>query len=227
MLSKESLNKTLEKISNAARESGRKATDVKLVVVTKTWPVDVVKKCAELGIKSFGENYVQEAILKQDELTHLNLDWHFVGSLQSKKIKDLVGRFSLIHSLDRLKVAEEISKRSLKDQGVLLQINIGREESKSGLLLENAKEAIEKIQQLPKVMLKGLMFMPPLSGGSGESSLRFFEDGKKAQETLSKYVDGPHSLKELSMGTSQDFEYAIKAGATIIRLGTVILGERT
>ena len=219
-------------MAEAARVSGRRVEDITLLAVTKTWPAETVRSGYQLGIRHFGENYVQESLAKMDELTDLEkVSWHMIGHLQSNKVKSLVGRFDLIHSVDRLSLAQEISKRTDQDektkepQKILIEVNIANEPSKSGVHVDGLPAFLEEVQKLKWVTICGLMVMPPLDATSEEAK-RYFDLIRDERDRLLSRLSAPHSLVELSMGTSHDYKEAIEAGATIVRLGTVLFGER-
>ncbi len=225
---KKKLTVVLDRIDNAARRSGRNPEEIRLVTVGKTQPVDVIRQAIESGAGIIGENYIQEARNKFDALVHLPAQWHFIGHLQSNKAKYAVRMFDLIHSVDSLKLATEISKQAQKAgkvQEILIQVNISGEASKSGVSEDRALDLIHGISELPHLRIKGLMTMPPFFDDPDRArpyfaALRRFRDGIRTD----KIVDT--SLKELSMGMTGDFEAAVEEGATLVRIGTAIFGER-
>jgi len=219
------------KIAKAVQVSGRKRDDVLLLAVTKTWDAKIVQNAYDLGLRSFGENYVQEAVEKIDQLGFSEAKWHFIGHLQSNKVKNIIGKFELIHSVDRLSLAKEISNRVAQNehvnqaQNILIEVNIANEESKSGIQLEALPKFLDQVQEFEHISVRGLMIMPPLN--LPESELKgFFNLIRDERDRLASRMSSPHSLIELSMGTSHDYVEAIEAGSTIVRLGTVIFGER-
>lgn len=217
----ENLKTVKAKIVAACERVGRNAGDVRLIVVSKGQPIEKIVAAAQAGHLSFGENYVQEALEKIDEVP--GCQWHLIGALQSNKVKSIVGKFSLIHAVDRDSVLEEISKRAREAQvmqKILLEINVAGESTKAGIGLSAAPEFIRKAQSLPHVLVSGLMCMPPIATRA-EDSRRYF---KKTSELLEKYRSD--DFFELSMGTSQDYEIAIEEGATLVRVGTQIFGSR-
>jgi MAF protein len=236
------LNKVREIISSAARRSGRSKDSVQLIAVSKTKPIAMIEEAMRAGQFSFGENYVQEAVQKVESLPRA--DWHFIGSLQTNKVKQVVGRFSLIHSVDRLRLAEEISRQAMQlniVQDVLVQVQIGDEATKRGSALSDASELIRAVIALPGVRVRGIMSLPPLTDDETLARKRFAElrDAfhRWRQECFVRVPTAPlasespvHSqsdvFTELSMGTSSDFEWAILEGATMVRVGTSIFGER-
>jgi pyridoxal phosphate enzyme (YggS family) len=221
----EKISAVKEKIASAAKKSGRSEKDVRLVAVTKNFSSEIIREAHKSGLKIFAENYVQEATEKMADLHNLPLEWHFIGHLQTNKVKATSDKFSLIHSVDRLKLANEISIRSNKNQKVLIEVQLVPENSKSGCPVDELPDLLEGVQSLPNLTLTGLMFMPPLHQ-TIEEQLRYFSQARKLREKMAEFVSAPHSLIELSMGTSHDFEVAIREGATLVRLGTVLFGER-
>lgn len=213
------------KISLAAKQSGKLVEEIKLVAVSKGFSSENIRECHANGLSTFGENYAQEAIVKLEELKDLNISWHFIGHLQSNKVKWIANRFDLIQSVSSLKIASEIHNRSDRPQKILIEVNLGGEGSKSGCDPEKLGGLLEKIQHYQKLEICGLMFMAPL-GANENQQKKYFESAFELMREHEGSVSKPHKLKELSMGTSQDFEAAIRAGATMVRLGTNIFGER-
>ena len=201
------------------------ALDAKLVAVSKLQSAETVRELAAQGQKIFGENYVQEALSKIEKLKDLDLEWHFVGRLQKNKVKQVVGVFGLIHSVDSLELAETINRIAGEKgltQRVLFQLNLASEESKGGFSRTEFSEKIEDLKNLQHLQIEGLMTMPPLFDDP-ERSRPYFQELRELQKKYSK--DFP-LLYELSMGTSADFEIALEEGATLVRLGTIVFGER-
>lgn len=224
----------LERMDTAARKSGRSGEDVQLVVVTKSHPVAQIAELIELGVRDVGENRVEEALFKQQILADRpEINWHMIGHVQSRKADDVCGNFSLVHSVDRLKLANRLNRRA-DELGiivpVLLQFNVSAEATKSGwqasvpdrwpaLLPE-----IEAVLQCPQLAVQGLMTMAPYSTDP-EAARPYFARLRALREFLSMRF--PHQRwDQLSMGMSGDFETGIEEGATIVRIGTAILGER-
>jgi PLP dependent protein len=215
-------------ISDACRRFGRHEGDVRLVAVSKTKTLSEIDEASAAGQTVFAENYVQEAVEKI--LARPNLEWHFIGSLQTNKVKDIVGLVSLIHSVDRMKLLAEISKEALKKsvvQDVLLQVHIGGEATKHGFFEDELTRDFVSMAALTGVRIRGLMSMPPLSEDIGVSR-RYFRElheiHTKLKNMLSEDKREPFIL--LSMGTTSDFAAAIAEGATHVRIGTAIFGER-
>ncbi|UZP69162.1 YggS family pyridoxal phosphate-dependent enzyme [Desulfovibrio mangrovi] len=223
-----------ERIEGAVRKAGRDAGSVSLVAVSKTHPAESVEVVAGEGQVVFGESYVQEALAKQEELSRLPLEWHFIGHLQSKKARDVVGRFALIHGVDNLKLAQNLQNRmamlpvtttgaDVSVQDILIQVNIGREPQKGGIAIEDLLPFAEDVVKLPQLRLRGLMCMPPFHC-VGDLASPFFAHLRELKEQVERHVG--MTLPHLSMGMSQDFEQAIAEGATLVRVGTDIFGER-
>lgn len=224
------LSEINKKIEESCRRSGRSPSTVQLVAISKTQPISKIREAFDYGQREFGENYVQEALPKIDQLQSAPIQWHFVGPLQSNKIKKLVGIFQLIHSVDRLSLIKEISRQcEIKkcEQRMLVQVNLSGEISKSGVSLKDLEELIAKARQLPGVVLCGLMTMPPFSL-TPEQNRPLFAQLKKLLVDLKDqfFKDNSDQFVHLSMGTSQDFEVAIEEGSTLIRLGTQVFGCR-
>ncbi|MGD9412656.1 MAG: YggS family pyridoxal phosphate-dependent enzyme [Desulfobacterales bacterium] len=217
-----------ERIRQAAESCNRDADSIRLVAVSKTIAADTVREAIEAGVTILGENYVQEARDKFNALVQYPVSWHFIGHLQSNKAKYGVRLFDLIHSVDSLKLARELDKQAAKVdkvQHILVQVNISGEDTKSGISADEAPGLIAEISQLKNIAVKGLMTMPPYFYQPEKvrpffAALRELRDRIKAQSL-------PHvSMDELSMGMTGDFEVAIKEGATLVRIGTAIFGER-
>ena len=220
---RENLERVRERIAKAAERAGRSPSEVKLMGATKSVPPEKIREAAEAGLRLFGENRVQEGINKMEELEGLELEFHFIGVLQSNKVRKAVEHFSAIHSVSSLKLAKKID-RVAGEKGIkyplFFEINLSGEESKSGFLPEEFFSALEELSSLSHIKPIGLMTIPPL----GKDPRPYFV---KLRETLEKIKDrfGP-DFKELSMGMSDDFEIAVEEGATIVRVGRAIFGER-
>lgn len=204
------------RVSEAAARAGRNPSSVRLIAVSKTQPVERVREAFQAGQTLFGENYAQELREKSQALGP-GVEWHFIGALQSNKARLVVGRAALVHTCNRLALAQELSRRAQASgvtQRVLLEINVGREPQKAGALPEEAAALLDQVRALPALGCEGLMCIPPASGDPRPHFRALRELGK----TL--------GLRELSMGMSADFEAAIEEGATLVRVGTAIFGER-
>jgi pyridoxal phosphate enzyme (YggS family) len=211
------LQKIRDRVAAACARAGRDANSVKILAVSKGQDFAQIRQAALCGQNFFGENYAQEATEKMEKLEGLPLAWHFIGRIQSNKIKHLVGRFAVIHSVDRLNIAEAISAASSTPQEIFLQYNVADEVTKAGAAEAGLAALAFKMGALPNIRLTGLMVMPPLSSDLEEVRPYF----KKARALATNL-----GLNELSMGTSSDFEVAIEEGATWIRTGTEIFGPR-
>lgn len=224
----ENLKAIRENIANAAVESGRKPEDITLLAATKTVPVEVINHSIALGVDHIGENRVQELMDKYDsyDLKRSKLD--FIGHLQVNKVKYLIGRVSMIQSVDSEKLAAEVSRLSFKKgltTDILLEVNIGREENKSGVLPEMLPELIDKISQFPAVHIRGLMAIPPAGAPEAETRDYFLRMNQYFIDTQGKKMDNV-SMDYLSMGMSADYAQAILAGANLVRVGTALYGPR-
>ena len=216
------------KISAACERAKRTRKDVHLVGVSKLHPVEKIQTAISAGLTEFGENYVQEMLMKQGEVENRKIVWHFIGPLQTNKVKSLVGKAELIHSLDRESLGFEISKHAAKAgvvQECLIQVNIACEDTKSGCAPNMTKPLLEKLSKMKGLRVRGLMVMPPLSE-SVEGSRPHFQRTRELLIDLNGGRSESDRLVFLSMGTSQDFEVAIEEGATHIRIGTTIFGGR-
>jgi hypothetical protein len=225
---KQRLEHIKQRIRQAAESCKRDADSVRLVAVSKTIAADIVKEAIEAGVTILGESYVQEARAKFKALVQYPVSWHFIGHLQSNKAKYAVRLFDLIHSVDSLKLARELDQQARKVdkiQQILVQVNIGAEDTKSGISTDEASRLVAEISQLKNLAVKGLMTMPPYFY-QPEKAQPFFAALREMRDQI-KEQSLPHvSLDELSMGMTGDFEVAIKEGATLVRIGTAIFGER-
>lgn len=225
---KENLEKIYETIRKSAEKVGRNPNEIILLGASKTQPVEKIIEAYNAGLKYFGENKVQEGMKKIDKLKpkYSDIHWHFIGGLQTNKAKYVVKYFELIHSVDRKSLVDEIDKRAKKIDKVqecLIEVNIGDEETKYGVNPEDLEELYEYCLSKENIKILGLMCIPPYSEDK-EQSRRYFIKLRELKEKLeNKYkVKLPH----LSMGMSDDFDIAIEEGATIVRVGTAIFGER-
>jgi hypothetical protein len=200
--------------------------DTVLIAVSKTRSIEEIKEAYDCGIRDFGENKVQELIGKIDSLPN-DINWHLIGHLQTNKVKYIVGKVSLIHSLDSIKLLYEIEKQYKNKNciaNVLIQVNIGREESKTGILLEDLEELLLSCEKCSNVKIWGLMAIIPK--GSQESCSMYFKKMKKLWDDISLRKFKNIKMKYLSMGMTGDYEIAIKEGSNMIRIGTGIFGPR-
>jgi pyridoxal phosphate enzyme (YggS family) len=224
---KKRLDNVKDRINKTALKCGRDPESIHLVAVSKTIPANRVREAIMAGVTTLGENYVQEARNKFNVLGTFPVSWHFIGHLQSNKAKYAVRLFDLIHSVDSLKLARELNKQAKKVnkiQDVLIQINISKEPSKSGSDIENAANLIKDIVLFENLTVKGFMAMPPFFNNP-EKARPYFTALRNLRDQIQKDFPGV-DLNELSMGMTGDFEVAIEEGATFVRIGTAIFGER-
>jgi pyridoxal phosphate enzyme (YggS family) len=217
------------RLQQAARDAGRNPEDILLLAVSKTRTSAQVKAAVDCGLSSFGENYLQEAIEKIEQLRGLDISWHFIGPLQSNKSRQVAEHFDWVHSVDRLKIAKRLSDQRPTDMpplNICLQVNIDNEPSKSGLSPQQAVAAACSIAALPNLRLRGLMAIPRPSTEPAEQRQPFAQLRALLAEINSK-LDNSQKLDTLSMGMSGDLEPAIYEGATIVRVGTDIFGPRS
>jgi hypothetical protein len=219
------LQAVLARIDQTAQHYGRNPRDIALLAVSKTWPAQAVRDAALVGQRAFGENYVQEAVDKIAELGELGLEWHFIGPLQSNKTRLVAEHFDWVHSVDRLKIAERLAEQrpaSLPPMSVCLQVNISGEAAKSGVRPAEASAVAHAIANLPRLRLRGLMAIP-----APEDNLEAQRRPFRQMHELYKQLRAEGlALDTLSMGMSHDLEAAIAEGATLLRIGTAIFGER-
>ncbi|MBU5637023.1 YggS family pyridoxal phosphate-dependent enzyme [Geomonas sp. Red69] len=223
----EHLKEIRERIAQAAARGGRDPEEVRLVAVSKTKPAAAVAEAFACGQTIFGENYVQELVAKQPELPG-GLCWHFIGSLQSNKVRQIAGKVDLIHSVDRLSLAREIDRQwgALgKACDILVQVNISREETKGGTSSEELIGLVRELAQLPHLRVKGLMTMPPFFDDP-EGARPYFRKLRELADEVRRAGIPAVEMRELSMGMSGDFEAAIEEGATLVRVGSALFGER-
>lgn len=222
----ENFKQITENIARAAEKSGRKTEDITLLAATKTVDVSVINHAIQSGIKFIGENRVQEFLSKYKN--YLPAHKHFIGHLQTNKVKDIIDKVELIHSVDSYRLAEEISKQAVKrgiTANILLEINIGNEESKSGFVYEEVYDAVQKISTFDGIKIKGLMAIPPVCEKPQQNIPYFSKMNKLFIDIGNKKIDNS-SMDVLSMGMSDDYEAAIAEGATMVRLGTALFGRR-
>lgn len=215
-----------QKIAAAAQSVGKAQDDITLLAATKTVDVDVINHAIKSGVKFIGENRVQEFLTKHD--SYLPVNQHFIGHLQTNKVKDIIDKVSLIHSVDSYRLAQEISKQAVKHNvvmDILLEINIGNEQSKSGFTAQEACEAVEKIAKFDNIKIKGLMAIPPVCENPQQNRPYFAKMNKLFIDIEAKKIDNS-SMEILSMGMSDDYEVAIQEGANMVRIGTALFGRR-
>jgi PLP dependent protein len=220
------LSTVMQRIADRAQACGRDPDSVHLVAAAKSQPASLVRKAIEAGVDIVGENYIQEAQEKHAILSDALIHWHFIGHLQSNKAKYAVRMFELIHSVDSMKLAAEIDKQARKAgkiQNILVQVNISKETSKSGIMQEQTLELIRSISSYSNVRVKGLMTMPPYFDAP-ERARPYFAALRRLRDQMEQDLGAP--LEDLSMGMTGDFEVAIEEGATLVRIGTAVFGER-
>ena len=224
---KENISEVNTKIKESIKKSGRVREDVTLIAVSKTKPVSDIIEAYELGIRDFGENKVQELVNKYDELPK-DIRWHMIGHLQTNKVKQIVDKAYLIHSVDSYHLAETISKEAVKKGvscDILVEVNVADEESKFGLMLDEVYDLIVSISKLPSINIKGLMTVAPYVTNP-EDNRDVFRKLKQLSVDINMKNIHNVSMDILSMGMSGDYQVAIEEGASYIRVGTSIFGER-
>ena len=223
------LQAVVARIDAAARQYGRKPDEVTLLAVSKTWPAAAVREAFAAGQRAFGENYVQEGLDKAAELADLaaqGLQWHFIGPLQSNKTRRVAEVYAWVHSIDRLKIAERLAEQrpaNLPPLQVCLQVNVSGEDSKSGVAPADLTTLAHQVAQLPGIELRGLMAIPAPT----DDFARQREGFARLRESFEQLTAGGLHLDTLSMGMSHDLEAAIAEGASMVRVGSAIFGERS
>lgn len=224
----ENLNEIEGQIAAACQRSGRSTGEVTLIAVSKTMPVEALREAYQAGVREFGENKVQELLMKLPELP-ADIRWHMIGHLQKNKVRQIVGKTVLIHSVDSIGLAEEIEKEAAKkniEVDILLEVNVAGEDSKFGFALDVVLEAAMQISKLSHVHIKGLMTIAPFVENSEENRDVFCKLYQLYVDIKSKNIDNVN-MSVLSMGMTGDYVTAIEEGATMIRVGTGIFGTRT
>lgn len=217
-----------EKIAEAAMKAGKTRDDITFLSATKTVEPEYINYAISLGLSYIGENKVQELLSKYDEYNLENCSLQFIGHLQSNKVRQIVGKVDLIQSIDSIKLAKEVSKCSLKNNitsDILVEVNIGKEENKSGVMPEMLEELVEEISTLPAVNVKGLMTIPPICEKNDEIRRYFEKMNRLFLDISSKKLDNI-SMDILSMGMSSDYYEAILEGANMVRIGSALFGNR-
>lgn len=225
---KENLEEVREKIRQACQRSGRREEDVTLISVSKTKPVEMLKEAYEAGSRDFGENWVQEIMEKYGQMPE-DVRWHMIGHLQKNKVRQVIDKAVLIHSVDTVELAEQIEKDAAKRDltvDILLEVNVAEEESKFGFRTEEVEAAVMKIKEFPHVHIKGLMAIAPFVSNSEDNREVFKKLYQLYVDIRSKNIDNVN-MSVLSMGMTGDYEVAVEEGATMIRVGTGIFGART
>ena len=216
-----------EKVKNACQRAGRKREEVTLIAVSKTKPVSMIEELLPLGVRDFGENKVQELTAKEEVLPK-DIRWHMIGHLQRNKVKYIIDKACMIHSVDSLRLAREISKEAVKhelDVPVLIEVNVAGEESKFGVSVEETPSLVQEVSKLPGIQVKGLMTIAPYVEDPEENREIFRNLRKLSVDIREKNFDNV-TMNVLSMGMTGDYEVAIEEGATHVRVGTGIFGER-
>jgi hypothetical protein len=226
-----SLKSNLEAVQNnileAASRSNRNPSEITLIAVSKTKPVEMIQEVYDLGVRDFGENKVQELVEKYDKLPK-DIRWHLIGHLQTNKVKYIIDKAYLIHSVDSVKLAKEISKEAVKHKltaNILIEVNVSGEESKFGVAPDKLIETVREISALPSIYIKGLMTVAPYVVDSEQNREIFTQMMKFTVDIMQKNIDNV-TMGCLSMGMSGDYMTAVEEGATYIRVGTSIFGER-
>lgn len=224
---KENLKNAEENIEAACKRAGRSRDEVTLIAVSKTKPLEMLREIYDAGTRHFGENKVQELCDKMEQMPS-DIQWHMIGHLQRNKVKYIVGKVALIHSVDTYRLAEEINIQAKKRNitvPILVEVNIAGEESKFGISAEDAILLVEDISRLENVQIKGLMTIAPYVADPEENRLYFRRIKQLSVDITNKNIDNV-SMEILSMGMTGDYEVAIEEGATMVRVGTGIFGER-
>ncbi len=223
----ENLKKVQENIILAAKRAGRNPDDITLIAVSKTKPAEMIKEVYDCGVREFGENKVQE-ILQKSEFLPPDISWHMIGHLQRNKVKAVIGRAKLIHSVDSVRLAEEISKQAFNSGivvNILLEVNVAGEETKYGFRPDELNDIFPKIAALPNIFIRGLMTSAPFVADPEDNRIYFRQLKQLCVDLRNKNIDNT-SMDVLSMGMTNDYEVAVEEGATCVRVGTAIFGER-
>jgi PLP dependent protein len=219
--------KIVERVNRAASAVGRDPSEIKIVGAAKAQEAACVEAAIDAGLRLIGENYVQEAVSKRKKVAQM-VEWHMIGHLQRNKVKTAVGLFDVIQSLDSAALARELDNEGSKKNTrvrALIEVNLSGESSKSGIAKDKVLELIGSAINLPYLGIEGLMTMPPFHENA-EESRRFFRELRDLRDELCRLRLGNVKLNELSMGMTNDFEVAVEEGATIVRIGTALFGER-
>jgi pyridoxal phosphate enzyme (YggS family) len=214
-------------MEKAARKAGRDPAGIRLIAVSKTKPVSMIREAVAAGVTDLGENYVQEARDKIPQISG-NVTWHFIGHLQTNKAKYVARLFDWVHTVDRVEITDALNRRAEMENrtlNVLIEVNVGKEETKSGIMEENLLPLVAHVAEKPFLSLKGLMVIPPLTLEPEEAREYFIKTRRLAEQVEAQHIPNV-SMEELSMGMTSDFEVAIEEGATMIRVGTAIFGPR-
>lgn len=224
---KENYDIVSQKVAEACQRVGRKKEEVTIIAVSKTKPLSDVVELSKYGVMDFGENKVQELCSKYEEIEH-PVRWHLIGHLQTNKVKYIVDKVELIHSVDSLKLAAQISKEAVKKNvtvNVLIQVNVAEEETKFGLETHDVMELVQEAAKLPNIRIQGLMTIAPFVADP-EENREYFRQLKQLFVDIDKKNIDNVTMKILSMGMTNDYEVAVEEGATMVRVGTGIFGAR-
>jgi pyridoxal phosphate enzyme (YggS family) len=222
------VHRVLDRLRSAAERTGRSPESVRLVAATKTVSAERIREGLQAGLSLLGENRMQEALSKGALLRDLSPRWHFIGQLQRRKVRDAIGRFELIHSVDSVELAQEIDRRASAagvTQAVLLEVNIAGEASKAGFQPDGLMRALASLGGLPHLRIQGLMTIPPPTA-QPEEARPYFRALRELGVRIKAEGIPSLAMQELSMGMSHDFEIAIEEGATLVRVGTALFGAR-
>lgn len=225
---KENIDDILKKIDDTCKKTGRNSKDITVIAVSKTVDSKRAKEAVEAGVENLGENRVQELVKKYDELNDTDIKWHMIGHLQKNKVKYIIDKTVLIHSVESIELAEEINKRAIKNNltsNVLIELNIGEEESKFGINEDNIYDFVKNMEQFENIKVLGLMTVAPFCEDP-EDVRWVFKKMKNINDKISTMNLRNTEMKYLSMGMTNDYEVAIEEGSNIIRIGTAIFGAR-
>ncbi|MEM7282994.1 MAG: YggS family pyridoxal phosphate-dependent enzyme [Pseudomonadota bacterium] len=223
---KENLKKVGERVARAARKVNRCPRSIRVMAVTKRHSIDAIQSAAAAGQRDFGENFLQEAAEKIENLQDSGLVWHFIGRIQSNKTRSIAQLFDWVHTVDRLKIAQRLSEQRPEDHprlNICLQVNVASDQVKGGVSPEHVSELVEEVRSLPKLRLRGLMCIPPQSDVLDEQRGYF----ARVRSLFTELASDQKDWDTLSMGMSGDLESAVFEGSTFVRIGTAIFGPRT
>lgn len=223
----ENLNEVIKRIHDSAVRANRNPAEITLIAVSKTKPAEMISEVYNCGVREFGENKVQE-ILSKSQILPEDINWHMIGHLQRNKVKAVLSKTVLIHSVDSLRLAKAISEEAVKQNitaSVLLEVNVAGEESKYGFTLEETENALYEISNMPNILVRGLMTSAPFVDNPEDNRQYFRQLKQLCVDLKAKNIDNT-SMDFLSMGMTNDFETAIEEGATHVRVGTAIFGDR-
>lgn len=222
---KENLNNVRARVESACKNAGRNPSEITILAVSKKHPVERIRALYDLGQECFGENYVQEALTKMEQLQGTSIEWHFIGPLQSNKTADVALRFQWVQSADRIKILNRLSNQrptSLPNLNICLQVNIDREPQKSGAMPEDVMDLASAVHTLPGLRLRGLMTIPMAVSAQHDPACSY----RQMQDLYRELIQSGLELDTLSMGMSGDLEAAIMNGSTMVRIGTDLFGQR-